>query len=308
MAGWRRRRRWRSRGRGRGGVFRIRLGGKKLALLILLLLAAMTVQTFVFIEKNLRPPLMTVATLRVKQIATESINKAISEQVAGKSDYERLVEWKTNADGKVSGFMLNYGEHMRITSETIQTVQSTLDQIKQVPEYIPVGQALGSAIISSFGPRVPVRLEPVGAVKVDLNTRQTDAGINMILVEVFIRIRAEVAIIIPFDTAPEKVETECPISDLLVVGDVPMYYYDNKGNPVGGSAQNSPNIALPMNPGGGVPAQPEGAAGETGSEGGVREDGVTIGPAPADSRNGREGEAGPDDGGESGANGAAGAG
>ncbi|WP_223299019.1 sporulation protein YunB [Paenibacillus darwinianus] len=257
VAGWRRRR-WRSRGgrssrggrRGRGIGFR--LGGKKLALLILLLFAVLTVQTFVFIEKNLRPPLMTVATLRVKQIATESINEAISKQVAGESDYERLVEWKTNADGKISGFMLNYGEHMRITSETIETVQKTLGDIKQLPEYIPIGQALGSAIISSFGPRVPVRLEPIGAVKVDLNTRQTNAGINMILVEVFIRIRAEVAIIIPFDTKPETVQTEIPISYLLVVGDVPMYYYDNKGNPVGGAAPNAPNIAVPMEPGGGV--------------------------------------------------------
>ena len=55
----------------------------------------------------------------------------------------------------------------------------------------------------------------------------------MILVEVYIRITAEMAIIIPFDTKPETVVTEIPISYLLVVGDVPMYYYDNKGNPSG---------------------------------------------------------------------------
>ncbi|PZD95745.1 sporulation protein YunB [Paenibacillus sambharensis] len=238
----------------------------------MLLMLAFAIQSFVFIERNLKPPLMNVAAIRVKQIATESINKAISEQVAGHSDFEKLVEWKTNGDGKISGFMLNYGEHMRITSETINTVQSMLGELGQVPEHIPVGQALGSAIISSFGPRVPVRFEPVGAVKVDLNTRQTDAGINMILVEVYIRIQAEVAIIIPFDTKPEIVETEIPVSYLLVVGDVPMYYYDNKGNPVGGMGQEPPSIALPMQ-------APGGAAGEPGaSEGHEAEDNSSAEP------------------------------
>lgn len=94
---------------------------------------------------------------------------------------------------------------------------------------------------------VPIRLVPAGAVKVDLNTRQKDAGINMLLVEVYIRIIAEVTIIIPFDTDSEIVETEVPISYLLVVGDVPMYYFDNKGKPLDDSGEGvlPPTISLP---------------------------------------------------------------
>jgi len=219
---------------------------KRTVLLVLLALfigsAALTAS---YIDRHLGPPLMNVAELRVRQIATQAINKAISEQVASQSDFEKLVEWKTNNSGKISGFMLNYAEHMRITSETISTVQQTLNDIGGIPEHIPIGQAFGSTFISSYGPRVPVRFEPVGSVKVDLNTRRQDAGINMILVEVYIRIEAEVSIIIPFDTKPEVVSTDIPISYLLVVGDVPMYYYDNKGRPVGDSAAEAPNIAIP---------------------------------------------------------------
>ncbi|GGG05014.1 sporulation protein YunB [Paenibacillus abyssi] len=244
MARWGRRG-WRS-SRRRSGGSRIRWSRRNLLVIVLLIFFIFTVQTFIYIERNLRPPLMHVAQLRVKQIATQAINKAISEQVATHTTSEDLIDWKTNGTGKISGFMINYAEHMRITSETIGTVQETLEEIKKVPEHIPVGQAIGSAVIASFGPRVPVKFEPVGAVQVDLNTRQKDAGINMILVEVFIRIVAEVAIIIPFDTKPEIVETEIPISYLLVVGDVPMYYYDNKGNPVGESSSGAPNITLPM--------------------------------------------------------------
>ncbi|CAG5081973.1 Sporulation protein YunB [Thermobacillus xylanilyticus] len=225
---------------------RRKLGGMRLFLIVFLSFCVFVTAAFVYVERNLRPPLMHVATMRVKQIVTRAINEAISNHVASHANAERLVEWQKSEDGRVSGFMLNYAEHMRITSETIETVQRTLNEIKHVPEHIPIGQAIGSAVIASFGPRMPVRFEPVGAAKVELGTRQRDAGINMILVEVYIRITAEMAIIIPFDTQPETVVTEIPISYLLVVGDVPMYYYDNKGNPSGSTADHAPNIALPL--------------------------------------------------------------
>ncbi|ANE48611.1 sporulation protein [Paenibacillus swuensis] len=233
-----RRKRWRSQ--------TVKPGSrKKVFFVVLVIMFFFSLQSFIFIEKNLRPPLMKVAKIRVKQIATQAINKAISDRIAQGENSQKLIDWKTDANGKVTGFMLNYAEHMKITSETIGVVQNILDDMQDIPERIPLGQAMNSAILASYGPEIPVRLVPAGNVKVDLNTRQQDAGINMILVEVYIRIIAEVAIIIPFDTKPELVETEIPISYLLVVGDVPMYYYDNKGRPVGEGAGSAPNIALP---------------------------------------------------------------
>lgn len=243
-----------------------------------------SIQSFVYIEQNLRPPLMKIAKVRVKQLATQAINKAITEQVASRSESDKLIDWKMNSNGKISGFMLNYAEHMNITSQTINTVQKTLNEMKDIPEHIPIGHALNSAIISSYGPSVPVKFEPVGAVKVDLSTRQKDAGINMILVEVYIRIIAEVTIIIPFDTEPEIVETDIPISYLLVVGDVPMYYYDNTGKPVGESAAEAPNISVPLGQGsdGGVTTNPQNSGNDESSNGEASNSGEAL---PEDSGN-----------------------
>jgi sporulation protein YunB len=221
-------------------------GKRKAFFIAMLIFFLFSLQSFIFIEKNLRPPLMHVAMLRVKQIATQSINTAITEQISRAQSFDKLIDWRTDKNGKITGFMLNYGEHMKITSDTVSTVQNVLNGLKDIPEHIPVGQAMDSAIIASFGPKIPIKFTPIGAVKVDLSTRQQDAGINMILVEVYIRITAEVAIIIPFDSKPEVVETEIPISYVLVVGDVPMYYYDSKGNPSGKTSSAPPSIAIPQ--------------------------------------------------------------
>ena len=40
----------------------------------------------------------------------------------------------------------------------------------------------------------------------------------------------------------------------MVVGDVPTYYYDGKGNPVGNAAGSAPSLALPNIAAGGAGA------------------------------------------------------
>lgn len=241
-------------------------GRRKAFFIAMLIFFLFSLQTFIFIEKNLRPALMHVAMLRVKQIATQSINTAITEQISRAQSFDKLIDWRMDKNGKITGFMLNYGEHMKITAETVNTVQNVMNQLKEIPEHIPVGQAMDSAVIASFGPKIPIKFTPLGAVKVDLNTRQQETGINNILVEVYIRISTEVAIIIPFDTKPEVVETEIPISYVLVVGDVPMYYYDNKGNPSGKTTSAPPSIAIPQ-------MKPEGADAGAGTKDGAAKTG-----------------------------------
>lgn len=211
---------------------------------------------------------MHLAKIRVKQIATQAINRAITDQVMRGRELDKLIEWKTDSRGKVTSFVLNYNEHMRITSETVDIVESSLKNIHEISDKIPLGQALGSPLIASFGPRIPVKMEPQGAVKVELNTRPMDVGINMVLVEVYIKVTEEVAIVIPFDLEPEVVETQIPISYLLVVGDVPMYYYDGKGQPVGANREKAPALSLPMQS---VPS-----SGGSRSISGSKQEGITV--------------------------------
>jgi sporulation protein YunB len=218
---------------------------RKFWLIASLVLVLAVLQGIRYVEQHLKPPIVHLAQIRVKQIATESINKAITSQVANGGNAEELIDWKTDKNGKISGFMLNYAEHMRITSQAASVIQSTLQQLHNQRERIPLGQALGSPLIASFGPDIPIKIEPQGAVKVELNTRQKNAGINMILVEVYIHIVTEVAVVIPFDMQPQVVDTEIPVSYLMVVGDVPMYYYDNQGQPVGQNGSSAPGIAIP---------------------------------------------------------------
>lgn len=263
------RRKWRSRRR--------RPGSRRTVWLVILGISLIGLFQFIhYVESNMREPIMHLAKIRVKQLATESINEAITAQVADQRQADQLIEWKTDSSGKITGFMLNYSAHMRITSDTIHTVHNALDEVSKMTEHIPVGQALGSPIIASFGPKIPIKIEPKGDVKVDLKTRRQDAGINMILVEVYLRIKAELSVVVPFAMEAESVETEIPVSYLLVVGEVPMYYYDGSGNPIGENGAQAPSITLPGRLGEIPSDDGEGEVEEQGEQAGGGEEGSPI--------------------------------
>lgn len=225
---------------------RLKRGQKWLLIALLLLFAA--IQSFLFFDRKLKPPLLFLAQVRVKQMATEAINTAITQELARTADADRMIQWKLDREGKVTGFLIDYKEQMMLTSRTIQIVERVLKEKEETPDHVPLGHALNSPLLSAFGPRLSVTFHPASAVQADVDTRQTETAINMLLVEVFIRIRTEIAVVIPFDQAPETLETEIPLSYALVVGDVPMYYYDGNGNPVGSDAGRAPAITLPAPP------------------------------------------------------------
>lgn len=224
---------------------RRRLKGKQRWLIVLLLVLFATIQIFVFFDRKLREPLLFLAQVRVKQMATDAINSAITREIADSADADKMIQWKLDRSGKVTGFLIDFKEQMKLTSRAVTIVDQVLKEKEDVPDHIPIGHAINSPLLSAIGPRVGVTFHPVSVVKAEMDTRQTEVAINMLLVEVFIRIRTEIAIVIPFDRAPEMLETEIPLSYALVVGDVPMYYYDGKGNPVGNSAGGAPSIVLP---------------------------------------------------------------
>jgi len=231
-------RRWRSSGKHTGSR-------KKIFFFSMVVMLFFMLQSLVYIEKNLRAPLLNIAEVRVKQMATQSINQGVANLFAQGNAYGSLINWQTDKTGKNTGFVLNYAEQMKMTAETIRMMQNIMNDLKTAKEYIPFGMAFNSSILASFGPDIPIHFVPAGDVQVEMDTRSQNAGINTVLVEVYMHIVAEVTIIIPFESAPQTIVNDVPISYVLVVGDTPMYYVDSQGNPIGSSNPLPPNISLP---------------------------------------------------------------
>ncbi|GAX90669.1 sporulation protein YunB [Effusibacillus lacus] len=197
----------------------------------LFLVMFLTIQSFLFLENNLQPVFVKIAENYTRKIATEAINDAITKKVAEETDYQQIVQFIKDDRGAVRSAVFNMVEANRIKAQTTGRVQSVLKMLQEQEIRLPVGQAFRSTILATFGPTIPIAIVPMGNAKSDIVQTSETSGINQTKYSLTLEMQVQVNVIIPFVTKPVDIQTQVPIAAIVMVGDVPQFFYDAKGTP-----------------------------------------------------------------------------
>lgn len=226
----------------RWGNRKIKIKKRRLIFISFLLFLFMSYQSFLYIERQLEPILMSIAQARVKQIATHAVNDAISKKIAQNTNFKDLVQFETDSDGKIRAAVFNYSEFARIVGEATARVEDTLKDLEKLEEHIKLGAVFHSELLSDYGPSIPISMVPVGSVQVTPRTTYQNAGINVVVMTVMMDIRAEVQVVIPFVTEAAVIQSSIPIAQSQIFGEVPQFYYDGRGTYYGSDPYGVPSV------------------------------------------------------------------
>lgn len=211
-------------------------------LILLILITLISVQGLIYVERNLEPALKEIAKTYVKQIATLAITDAISKKISeDMSETKNLAIIEKDKDERIQLISFEQSRQARVVTQVTERANQILMELYKEPIEIPLGQALNSNILAQLGPNVPITLQPMGAAKADIEVRLKQAGINVVSIEVYLLIEADVRIVIPFSSDEAVVTTEFPIEVHILPGEVPNYYFKSGD----GSVSPIPNVSLP---------------------------------------------------------------
>ncbi|QRG68050.1 sporulation protein YunB [Brevibacillus choshinensis] len=185
---------------------------------------------FFIAEKRIEPTLMLIAQAKVDQVAKLAITDAVTKRLSQQGvDFNEVVLMEKDQEGSIKAVNFNFREYSRIVGETTARIQNRLKEFEQenVKTTVPLGLATKNVFLEHLGPDIPISFVPIGAVKTRLETGLKQAGINMVLVTVYIYVEVDLRVIIPFATDQQTVTTQIPITEALIVGKVPTYLYDN---------------------------------------------------------------------------------
>ena len=189
-------------------------------------------QSVLLLDRSLRPPFMALATGVARQMATQAINDALTKRIGEDAEYARLVMLDKDRSGRVTSAHFNFAQVARIESLTTLRVQHVLTRLEARTIYIPALQGMGSAILATFGPSVPVRIVPIGSAQSEVQPVVHSAGINQTVHILYLHITAQVSVVVPFITQPVRVETRIPIAYVVFVGSVPRTTITGSGYPL----------------------------------------------------------------------------
>ena len=89
---------------------------------------------------------------------------------------------------------------------------------------MPIGQLTGVAFLAGLGPKIPVRIIPVGAVDTTPKIEFLEKGINQTFYRIYLDVRTSVRIVVPLVKSDVEVRSSIPIVEQWIVGEVPQVY------------------------------------------------------------------------------------
>ncbi len=192
-----------------------------ISFIVLCLLLFFLIEGVLLLERRLRPAILSFAEVKADMLATDAVNRAIMEKVARGIFYQDLIAIRQDEEGRIIMAQLNTMEINRLMAETTIATQEALSEISVEELRIPLGEILNNYLLATYGPRIPMRLIPMGRVNTVLDDSFDAAGINQVRHRIYLDVVSEVRIIIPFTAIVIEVHTTVPLADTIYPGEVP---------------------------------------------------------------------------------------
>lgn len=232
----------------------------------LVILTLVIIGAFLLISlfsKRATPILLTHAELETKKLATVIINRAISKQMANEINLEELIITTKNSNNEIQTVDFNPYLVNKVLNSITNSVQLNLKWLQEgkidmieLPEGVtvnydqnklkqgiiyemPIGLITRNSFLSNLGPKIPVKLNLVGAVECGVNTKVEDYGINNAVISISINVKVSEQVSLPFTSKLVEITTDIPVAIKIIEGKVPSYYSN-------GLNKNSDTFSIPI--------------------------------------------------------------
>lgn len=205
---------------------RMKLRARTAAGCVLLCLAVL-IAAVVLIERNLTKVVLSLAQAQARAMAVQVLNQSASELLsAGGVTYDSLMTVVRDESEQVRLIQANTPEMNRLASRVSLMAQEKLQNRGDQTVKVPLGSALGLTLFAGAGPKIEVRVLPVGSVHAEFHTDFQTAGINQTRHRISLQLTAQVQLVIPTGAQKVEVTTQVAMAESIIVGEVPDTFTD----------------------------------------------------------------------------------
>ena len=199
----------------------------KLALSLLFLSLLLVVSGVLLAEHNLTRVVLSLAQAQARAMAVQVLNESAAELLStGAVTYDILMHVTADEEGQVRLIQANTPEMNRLAAQVSLLAQERLQGTRDQAVKVPLGSAVGLTLFAGAGPKIEVRILPVGSVHAEFHTDFQTAGINQTRHRVSLMLTAQVQLVIPTGAQTVEVTTQVAMAESIIVGEVPDTFTD----------------------------------------------------------------------------------
>lgn len=193
----------------------------------LVLLTAVSFLMMKLADLLLIGPLTAVAENEARMRSIDAINRVTLGTVGKRVRPEELITFVKDQQGRVAAYQVNTPLVDAMASEVAAAVSAEMKKLGGFEFGVPVGALSQNRFLATYGPDIPVRMLPIGTIVVDIKHEFKAAGINQTNHRIWLHATALVRVVLPIVSREMEITYDLPISDTVIIGDVPQFYGGN---------------------------------------------------------------------------------
>ena len=182
------------------------------------------------------PVIKTYSAIETKSVTEKAINLAVSNVINRTLSYDSLIDINYDANGNIVSFAANQYEINTITREIVKEAQYQMNFLGEDGLMLNLGTMSGIPFFIGRGPKINLRIMPIGAVNGEFNSEFSSVGINMTKHTLFLSINVHVSIVLPVSAYDVYTTNQVLLAESVILGKVPEVYLN------GGSLGKSLNL------------------------------------------------------------------
>ena len=182
----------------------------------------------IFFTYFVNPVVMDTVEIKSRALATRAINSSISDVVTDGVVYDDLINIVSDEFGNISMMQANSLQINALTRELAKNCEKKIEDIGRVGVTIPVGTFTGIPLLVGRGPRLSIKMIPIGSVVCKFVSNFESAGINQTLHKIYVNINAQIGVVFPLNSVSFNSEQQVLISECVIIGQVPEVYLNSE--------------------------------------------------------------------------------
>jgi sporulation protein YunB len=198
---------------------------KKITFIIIAIIIIFNLIVY-FFDSRVFPSVLQISEVTVKAKTTEIINETSIELFDDEFKYNEMIIVEKDSQDNITLIRVNTVKLNELTSKLSLECNRKLVEMGDVGIDVPLGWVSNNSAFYHLGPKIKVKVEPIGNMKVTYDSKFESAGINQTRHKIYLNLEAKIRIIVPLHSQNIEVVCEIPIAETILPGKIPSTAID----------------------------------------------------------------------------------
>lgn len=190
--------------------------------IVIIIIAVLFVNFLFYVfDKKVYPSVLEMSKSKVSAQAVSTISETAIDLFNSEFNYDEMIIIDRDSNNNINLIRTNNVKLNYLSSELNIECNKKLQDIGKVGIDIPLTWITENKAFYNLGPKINVKIEPVGNMHIDYESNFESAGINQTRHTIKLIAKCNIKIIMPLKSEEIEVETEIPVTETIIVGRIP---------------------------------------------------------------------------------------